>query len=393
MTVLKGDQSTTRLLNRRLILNHIRKNGASSRGQLSEHTGLSPAAITAVTTELLQEELLTEVGHKRPVPLDIHYKKHHAIGVKLLEDRLEGVLTDLSTQVIQEITLDLPNHDPLTVARAIHHLQTQLSILTNTPFERIVGIGLGLPGLIDAERGVCIKSARFGWLDISLSSLISQHTQLPVWVDNDVNAYTTAERLYGQARHLSHFIVVSIGRGIGSGIVIDNKIHRGLHGAAGEFGHTLVQRNGRPCECGRLGCLEAYTSEKAILEHYQSLTGMQRGANITGLVRLAENGHEAASEVLAEAGKRLGEAIASYVNLLAPQQVILCGEGTAWGEPFFRPMREAYQQGVYAEDALHLPITVVEHRPDAWTRGAASLAVEHFFDFESSKAEITPRSG
>ncbi|GGJ21523.1 ROK family transcriptional regulator [Deinococcus roseus] len=387
MTSLKGDQGTTRALNRRLILNEIRRQGPTSRARLAEQTGLSPAAITFVTTELLQEGLLIEKGERRPIPLDIHYSGHFVIGLKLMESRLEAVLTDLSTQILARTSLDLPDHQPETVARYAARAREELCQQSGVDAQKLLGVGMGLPGVIDAKSGICLLSGRFGWKDIPIARLISEHTQLPVWVDNDVNAFAVAERLFGSGKNTPNFVVVTVGRAIGSAIVMEGKLYRGRNGGAGEFGHTLSEYRGRKCECGRLGCLEAYASEHSLLRHFQEISPRHHNIQMEGLLKLIDRKNERILNVLEDAGSRLGRNLADMANLLNPDLIVLGGEGVRLGEAFFRPMRLAFRERAFDCVAEDLPIAIHDWGDDAWARGAAGLATEHFFDFEVQPSE------
>ncbi|GEM49726.1 ROK family transcriptional regulator [Deinococcus cellulosilyticus] len=392
MTSLKGDQGTARALNRRLILNEIRRNGPTSRARLAEQTGLSPAAITFVTTELLQEGLLVEKGERRPIPLDIHYSGHFVLGLKLMEDRLEAVLTDLSTQILSRITLDLPDHQPETVALYAAQAQKELCEQSGVATENLRGIGMGLPGVIDARSGMCLSSGRFGWKNIPIARMISEQVRLPVWVDNDVNAFAVAERLFGRGKSVSNFVVVTVGRAIGAAVVLEGKLYRGRNGGAGEFGHTLSEYRGRKCECGRLGCLEAYASERSILRHFQEISPRHHNIQIEGLIRQVERRNERILNILEDAGSRLGRNLADMANLLNPDLIILGGEGVRLGEAFFEPMQAAFRERAFDCVADELPIVIDDWGDDAWARGAAGLAAEHFFDFELQPSETAPAS-
>ena len=392
MTSLKGDQGTARALNRRLILNEIRRNGPTSRARLAEQTGLSPAAITFVTTELLQEGLLIEKGERRPIPLDIHYSGHFVIGLKLMENRLEAVLTDLSTQILARISLDLPDHQPETVALHAARAKQELCHASGVDAQKLRGIGMGLPGVIDARTGICLNSGRFGWKDIPIARMISEHTSLPVWVDNDVNAFAVAERLFGRGKNTQNFVVVTVGRAIGAAIVMEGKLYRGRNGGAGEFGHTLSEYRGRRCECGRLGCLEAYASEHSILKHFQEISPRHHNIQIEGLVRQIDRKNERILNILDDAGSRLGRNLADMANILNPDLIILGGEGVRLGDAFFQPMLTAFRERAFDCVADDLPIAVDDWGDDAWARGAAGLATEHFFDFEVQPSESLPAS-
>ena len=390
MRAVKSDQSTVRALNRRLILNHIRQSGAVSRVQLVELTGLSPAAVTTVTAELISDQFLLEramgesSGGRPPILLDIDFDAHYAIGLKLMEDQIIAVLTDLSTQVIAQDSIRLEHHEPNYVADCALKVSRSLLKRNNAKLERLIGLGLGLAGVVDASSGVCLSSPFLGWNHVPIAEFIRSKIGASVWIDNDVNAFAAAERLFGHGKRSQNFVVVTFGRGIGAGLVLGGEIYRGRDGGAGEFGHTLCEADGRRCECGNYGCLEAYASEPALVARYNALVSKKNALkDIHGLLEKVNQSDKNAVALLEDAGQRVGRALANLVNLLNPDLIVIGGEGVRLGETFFAPMRQTMLEHVFNGLALDLPIFIDAWGDDAWARGAASLAVQRAFDFGS----------
>lgn len=393
MTSLKGDQSAVRALNRRLVLNQLRQFGPLSRVKLAELTGLSSAAITGVTAELIQERFLTEqaVGESRggrpPILLDLNYQAHQAVGLKLMEDRLEAVLTDLATRVLRRESRFLRGRSPHDVAEQAAEVTATLLAHADLSASHLVGIGMGLPGVIDANKGLCVQSPILGWRNVPIAALIADRVGVPVWVDNDVNAFAAAERLFGHGKRARSFVTVTVGRGIGAGLVLDGRIYRGRQGGAGELGHTVVEPGGRPCECGNRGCLEAYASEPSLLARFAEQHPHAAPADLPGLLALLSAEHPTAQALVADAGRRVGYALANLVNVLNPELIVLGGEGVRLGDAFVHPLRHALQESAFDGLAHDLPVVVDAWGDDAWARGAASLALQYTFDFESNRGE------
>ncbi|MES2934330.1 MAG: ROK family transcriptional regulator [Pseudomonadota bacterium] len=382
---LKGTPGTARSLNRRMILNCLRQTGPMSRVEIVSATGLSPAAVTLVTAELMADDLLEEgtstitSAGRRPIPLTIKYGARLAIGIKIMERHMVGVLTDLSTRVLVQSTVELDSLTPASVVDAVMQLIERLAP-AKTDRDRIAGIGVGLPGLIDAETGVCVAAHRLDWRNVPIASMLAQRVDMPVWIDNDVNAYAIAQYLFGHGQQASTLAVVTVGRGIGAGIVINGRLHGGAHGAAGEIGHMLAQDDGRLCECGRRGCLEAYASEPSMLGIWGELDPAAAGRSIESLLGNARAGDATCRSVIHNAGRQLGLRVADLINLVDPDVLVIGGEGVRFGTLMFDPMREALTQRVFSQ----LPtIVLAEWGEDAWVRGAAALAIQRFFDFES----------
>ncbi|MCP4385351.1 MAG: ROK family transcriptional regulator, partial [Hyphomicrobiales bacterium] len=258
---LKGNQSTARALNRRLVLDQLRRNGPLSRAAIATAVGLSPAAITLVTADLINEGLLKECealpgsSGRRPIPLDIDYTSRLSVGLKVTVGRVLGVVTNLATRILAEIEVPLADHQPETVAAACAEAAEKLVAEVGVGRGDLIGLGVALSGQVDAEAGICRQVQRFGWRDVPIAALLADLVSVPVWIDNDTNAFAISQHLFGHGRGKQSMAAIALGLGIGAGLVIDGRVYRGAGGAAGEFGHNFDQR-GRQCECGRDGCME-----------------------------------------------------------------------------------------------------------------------------------------
>jgi predicted NBD/HSP70 family sugar kinase len=389
LRISKGDQGMVRSLNRRLILNHLRQAGPTSRARLADITGLSPAAVTGVTAELIQDHFLLEhavgesSGGRPPILLDIDYKAHCVVGLKLMETKLEAVLTDLSTEVLEHISLALTDLSPEGVATQAFAVTKDLFRQARINRQRLIGLGLGLAGVIDAARGVCVSSPYLGWQQTPIGVKIRDKIKVPVWLDNDVNAFAAAERLFGHGKSAENFVVVTVGRGIGMGLVLGGELYRGRNGGAGEFGHTVSEAGGRCCECGNHGCLEAYAAEPALVARYNERAGQKPVSDIHGLLKRVALQDALALELLEDAGCRVGRGLATVVNLLNPEAIIIGGEGVRLGDAFFAPMQASLLEHSFNGLASNLPVFIDAWGDDAWARGAASLAVQRAFDLGS----------
>ncbi|GGR28939.1 ROK family protein [Deinococcus ruber] len=389
--ISKGDPSALRALNRRNILYHLRRLGPTSRTKLVELTGLSPASITGVTAELIEDRLLTETsvgeagltGGRRPIYLDIAYDAHYAIGLKLREDRVDAVITDLATRVHGHLSESLASKTPADVAAQIRAICKKLCRSAKTTATDVIGIGIGLSGVIDAQHGKAVHAPLLGWHDVHIGDLVSEQTGLPTWIDNDVNGFAAAQRLFGHGKQASNFITVAVGRGLGAAFVVNGEVYRGRNGGAGEFGHNVIVPGGRLCSCGRHGCLEAYTASPALLEQYAQLQPERTGLTIEDLTALASSGDPDAQSVFRAAGELLGLHLSYLINALNPELIVVGGEGAAFGAAYFQPMQDTLTAFAFDGLAADLPLEIVPwNREDftPWAQGAASLAIQHAFD-------------
>ncbi|MGC1871414.1 MAG: putative N-acetylmannosamine-6-phosphate 2-epimerase [Acidobacteriaceae bacterium] len=206
-----------------------------------------------------------------------------------------------------------------------------------------VGLGLASAGVIDVSGGTVFAATENlpGWTGFDLRAFAEQRFQLPTCVENDSHAAVLADMHFGSARHLRNFVAITIGTGVGGGIVVDRKLIRGQHGFAGSFGHTTIRQNGRPCTCGRAGCLEAYVSASALLREFRDRSGVDEdGEKLTDadmamkVSRLADAGDPIARQAYFAMAGYLAEGIASLFNVVDPEAVIVAG-GLVEGKPWF----------------------------------------------------------
>lgn len=394
MRSLRGnDQSVVRVLNRNAIFNTLHREGPLSRVQLKERSGLSGAAVTGVVSDLMRDGLVEEreggvsSGGRPPVLLAVNYAARSAVGIKLMERRLKAVLTNLGGEVQRHLQVDLPDHQPATVVRTVVAAVDALLAQTGTRKEHLMGLGMGLPGVIDVRRGVCLHSDYLQWQDVPIGELLEDAIGVPIALDNDVNAFAVAERLFGHGKAASTLVVITVGRGIGAGLVANGQVVRGRDGGAGEFGHVVTEPGGRRCECGKAGCLEAYASEPALVARAQELAPELAITSADDL--LAHRGDPRVAGLLTDAGTRIGLQLANLVTLLNPELIVVGGEGVRFGDSLFTPMRAALREHSFAGHARDLPVVIEPWGDDVWARGAASLAVSHAFDLDLQEDTCT----
>lgn len=211
---------------------------------------------------------------------------------------------------------------------------------------QLEGIGVGAPngnfytGCVDNAPNLTMK----GVLDFGKE--IHKWKDVPVVLSNDANAAAYGEYVYGGARGMKHFIMFTLGTGVGSGIVIDGRLVHGSTGAAGELGHAILYQHGRKCTCGREGCLETYTSARGIVQTYCELKGCEVTPDITSKMigELAHQGDPVALKTWATVGDQLGLAMANAVTFSAPEAIFLMGGPAQVGEPLLKPLREAFDK-------------------------------------------------
>lgn len=380
----KHDKSTTRGNNRRLILNCLRQAGELSRVDLIEMTGLAGSTVTILVADLQAEGFVVERdkgqsrGGRKPIFLAIDYQGHHAIGIKLMHDRIDATLTDLATAPLAGLSAPLLDREPAAVAQSIATLCRELLQTARLSADRLVGVGLALPGFIDAEAGICILSARLGWKDVPVARMVADRTGLVVKIDNDVNAYAIAHQLFGAAKSKQSVLAVIAGVGVGAALITTGGLHRGWRSRAGEIGFIRDDPGpwARPEEALSWG--DRFS--ESVLESQWIALSESHGVRGMPLAEAASLGIAAATDLLAEFGRALGWRIAAMVGVVDPEVVVLGGEAMRFGRPLTDPLIAAYNA---ATGSAAAEITV-DRDNDIWTRGAAALAIQSFFSSPQS---------
>jgi N-acetylglucosamine repressor len=370
-------------LNRSSILNVIKAYGPIARMDIARRTKLSPAAVTGLTAELIDDGLVVEKqegdsrGGRRPILLALDIRHAYVVGIKLAEESATLALTDLNAEVVARHSLALTQRDPESVSDLLADGVRALLRAAQVDRAHLLGIGVGLAGVIDSRSGICLVSPHNGWRDVPFSDLLEQRLDYPVYLDNNVNTLTRIEQLYGVGQQIRDFLVVTIGRGVGLGIVANGQVYRGARGGGGELGHIVIDPNGPLCTCGHRGCLETFVAEPWLLRR-ASLSGLNVSTP-EALIAEAEAGQAIAMETFERAGQVLGQSIANLINLFNPSLIIISGEGVRAGELMFMPMRRAISQHTFDHLDQGLEIRVEPLSDDTWARGAASLVLQELF--------------
>jgi predicted NBD/HSP70 family sugar kinase len=381
MSYRTATMALSRDLNRAAVFRLIGAAGPIARTHIARRLGLSPATVTAVTRELLEAGLVRVAerapssGGRPALLLELVGSAATAFGVKIAPDHLVGVRVNIEADVLDRFELPFDAAAPDAIQRLSEVLSPRLA--DGAGEIPLLGVGLGVPGVFDA-RTRRLNSPLLGWQDVALADVLQRDLGVPVFVENDVNTLAVAERLHGRGRDVDHFITVTIGRGIGLGIIAGGDIYRGFRGGAGEFGHTTVAGDGPTCTCGKRGCLEALISDPALVAKARHLGILTRRQSIGRLLQLAEAEDTGARTIYAEAGTTLGRSVGNLVNVLGPELVLISGEGSqAWPH-----LEAAFDESFRA--SLFPPLSDVEVEVDPWDDakwavGAATLVLRATF--------------
>ena len=255
-----------------------------------------------------------------------------------------------------------------------------------------VGIGVGAPGPLDRERGVVLVAPNLGWKDFPLRQRVQDRLNLPTTLDNDANCATFGEWWQGSARGGRNVVGLTIGTGIGGGLILDGALYHGSSDMAGEIGHTTIDLNGRHCKCGNYGCLEAYASATAIATRAREVLVREEGESllpsmVNGNLELitaqivydaAHRGDPLANEIVRDTARYLGAGIANLLNIFNPDIVVLAGGVTAAGDALFVPLRAEVKRRAFSPAVRAVRIVPGELPGTAGVVGAvASFKQQH----------------
>jgi glucokinase len=307
------------------------------------------------------------------------------IGVDVGGTKIAAGVVDQAGKIISRNRRDTPSDDPAAIVATIIEVAQDL-MQTHQPD----AIGVGSAGFVDSERSTVLFAPNLAWRDVAVRDQVSVATGVPVVVENDANAAAWGEFRFGAAADVDHMVCVTIGTGVGGGLVLGGELYRGAHGVGGELGHMRLVPGGHLCGCGNYGCLEQYASGRALVREAVAVAASRPTAAarllemaggdadaITGpmVTSAAAEGDPTARELLAEVGRWLGEALGSLTSLLDPEVFVIGGGVSEAGDLLLAPVA----------DALRVNVTGRGHRPepelriatlgnDAGIVGAADLA-------------------
>ncbi|HET8778710.1 MAG TPA: ROK family protein [Agromyces sp.] len=376
-------RSTTRTdLNRSAILAQLGANGPASRAELARVLAVSPALMTQLVKDLIADGLVVELeqapsnGGRPARMLGLAASSSRAIGVKVVADHVAFVEVGIDGRVLRSASEPFDASSSTYLAELVDRIRHFISGGTGST---LLGVGVGVPGSVDLPANGLVYAPQLGWSGVELGAALLRAIDLTVIVENNVNALAVAERLFGLGRSHDDFLVVTIGTGIGAGIVVDGSVLRAASGGAGEIGHIPISDDGPTCSCGNAGCLEAHIGQAALVARAREQGVIGDAAGIDALQAAAESGDERAATIYSEAGALLGRTLAGIVHTIDPAFIVVLGEGTtAWRhwsygfEPAFRSHLLRHRRSI--------PVEVETWQDESWAQGAAALVLATPFD-------------
>lgn len=309
----------------------------------------------------------------------------YAIGVDLGGTFIKAGVVSSSGKIVEKISIDSKaDKGPKAVIKQIEKAISQLQDTTDV---KIQGIGIGAPGVISIKKGTVENPPNLpGWGRVHLGKIVSDATGIPTFVENDANAAAVGEKIFGAGKDYDSFIMVTLGTGVGGGIILNRKLYRGDTGAAGELGHIVIDHNGPLCGCGATGCIEAYAGNKYIIQETTTMLEKEKNSMLWELTagdlatltpklisEAAGKGDDFAIRVVKLLGFRLGVAFSTVANLLDVTIFIVGGGVAGFGDLLFNQIHETTKARVLTSLKPRVHILPAKLKNEAGIQGASAL--------------------
>lgn len=364
------------------VLGLLGSRGPMSRADLTRSLNVSSATVTQISKVLIGRGLIVETDDLAPSRggrparlLELVSSAGTAVGVKVTADHVAVVQVGLDGAVESSTTIEFAALRPDSIDRLAHVLADVVRTLPG----HLLGVGVAVPGSVDSRASGVVDAPTLGWSDAQVGATLRARLGLPVLVENDVNAVAVADRLYGAGRDYESYLVVTIGRGVGSAIIIDGIVRRGANGGAGEIGHVSIDPGGPVCECGSRGCLEAVIGDAALVQKARDAGVLAGRQGARDLLAAAQQGDDAARRIYTDAGDTLGRALSGVVQLLDPEMVVLLGEGIDAWPMWVSGFETSFRSGLMPS-RRSVPFLVESWSDYQWALGAAALVLSAPFD-------------
>jgi predicted NBD/HSP70 family sugar kinase len=325
-----ASSEVARDINRRIVLNLIRSRQPVSRADLARLSGLQRSTVSLISEQLIGERWVIEGPRgrlprgRRPTFLRLNVQRV-ILGIDIRPVQTTVVLADVNGHFISQEVMATPSNPQTAIDELTVRLGHLLSSRSDMMFE---GVGISLPGRFDFQSQKLVFAPNLKWPEFDLKTPIQRATGLDVELDNAANACVLAEVWFGQREGVRDLVVVTVSEGIGTGILMNGQLARGLNGMAGEFGHVPLDPGGPVCTCGRRGCWEVFASNRAAVRYYLESTTQSGGPSFRDLLVLAEQGDSIASKALDTMAQYLGRGMRMIVAGLAPEVIVVVGELT-----------------------------------------------------------------
>lgn len=388
--------SLIREQNLSMILDYLlRKSGHTSRAELMRQTSLSGTTVSALVNILLSSGFIREtgvgesIGGRRPIKLEINERYRCPMGVDIGASHITVIIIDLKGKpvAVRSKKFDVI-HDSKGALDEIRFLVMQTLADAGMDFSHLLGIGVTIPTPLDGEKQDRMLSFYMpDWEGVKVVDVLHLLSDLPIYLENDANAGTIAEKWWGYGKKYHTLAFIKLGIGVGSGLIINDEIYRGYAGSAGEIGHTTIDANGKICRCGNRGCMESYVGIPGILQDVEArgAGGITGELTIEKVIDAALAGDPVCRDVIRNAGSYLGIAIANLLNLMNPGIVVMNGLLMNAGDLLMQEVIATMKERTLPLRAEKTPIVASQLGKDSIAIGAATLVIHNSIQPENVK--------
>lgn len=354
-----GDQALVREINLSIILNALRDHSPMSRASLAATTGLNKTTVSSLVQQLIDAHFVSEMGADRTedtgrpgILLELNPKAGCIIGAEIGVDYISVIVTNFAAEIVwrhrEQTDSDSESSQDAIIRRTLDIIKDGIQ-QSGVGCKAILGLGLGVPGLVDVSTGTLLFAPNLQWRNVPLREILQAEFDFPVYVDNEANMATLGESYFGVARGAKSVLYVSAGVGLGGGIVLDGRILPGTAGFAGEVGHMTLVMDGLRCNCGNLGCWETLVSQDALFRRIRAAAAWGQDTSLADhqprnealtvpiVVEAARRGDAVAVKALEDTAYYLGVGLANLVNALNPE-IVVFGGILSVGSEFLMPV-------------------------------------------------------
>lgn len=393
-----ADQAWVRKMNRSVILAVFRTHKTLSRARLASETGLNPSTVSSIVGELIDENLIRETNlvqssTGRPgMLLELNPEGGCAIGVEINVDYIEMIVSDFAANILwREKQASAPENGQQETMKQVVRLAKKASAFVAARNCRLLGVGVGVPGLVEVTSGLLRIAPNLHWVDVPVQVALKQEFDCPIYVENEANVAALGEYYFGAAQNVKDFIYLSAGVGLGSGIIMGGKLFQGMFGYAGEAGHMTLDVKGEMCGCGKRGCWETFVGPRAVVQRVQrslasgtkSIVTDIAGGDISKIaigdvLQAAQKGDQLAIDAFQQVAFYLGIGIANLVNLFDVEVVVLGGALNTASPLILKEVERVAFENILAPGRERFRIIPSAHGTDACIMGAIALVLDDF---------------
>lgn len=375
-------------VNKKAILNKIRVNGSISRAKIAKETGLTPATVTNIVKELIKEDFVKEShlgkssGGRKPTLLQLNEKGYYVIGVDAGTNTIEGAICNIFGDTILRLEKKISN--PIESGPFLEVMIDVIRELLNSEAvdpTKILGIGVAMHGVMNIEEGISYYSSNSGLEDVPVKAVLEKEFEYEVALENNSRALALGEYWFGGFENVNRFSGINIGRGVGSGLIVDGKLIHGPQYVAGEIGHTVISMDGKRCTCGNKGCFETFVSGGSIVRRAkEQISDAPENLTAEDVYNFAVEKNEEYLKILEETGYYISVGLLNLINTSNPDTIVL-GGGVMGSAEFLMPviLRNIRKRALTNKLRDEVTILVGKLEDDATLLGAAALLFNEYF--------------